>query len=76
MKITFNNGMEMEITEAPLKQEQPQPPLLVPKEHRQVYAALVSAPPPPSSPITAWPLSKFINEYTDWWNSSRAVALR
>ena len=71
MKITFNNGMEMEITEAPLKQEQP--PLLVPKEHRQVYAALVSAPPPPPAGYRS---AQFYDKYRDWWNSSRAVALR
>ena len=71
MKITFNNGMEMEITEAPPKQEQP--PLLVPKEHRQVYAALVSAPPPPQG---SGPWFAFMLEYKEWWNSSRAVALR
>jgi hypothetical protein len=74
MKITFNNGMEMEITEAPAQRE---PKYVVPSNHQQAYAALTSAPPPPNDKfpsVKEW--TPFIEKYTEWWNTSRAVALR
>ena len=70
MKITFNNGMEMEITEAPARQE---PRYVIPGNHRDAYAALVSAPPPPPAGYSS---AQFYDKYREWWNSSRAVALR
>lgn len=72
MRITFNNGMEVEIKEGAID---PPVPLVVQKGCGELAMALKLAPTPPPIDSPAIEMRRFVHQYHEWFVQKRDVAL-